>query len=139
MAGANTKGNKGGLTVIDHPLVEHKITLIRDRRTPTTVFRRLLRESWPTLPRRRKRGWPQSPAWRSSPGPTAARECAPRKAGATDIRFVALVAAPEGVATFHAAHPDVPVYTAALDSHLNEKGYIVPGLGDAGDRLFGTK
>ena len=62
-----------------------------------------------------------------------------KKAGATDIRFVALVAAPEGVETFHAEHPDVPVYTAALDSHLNEKGYIVPGLGDAGDRLFGTK
>ena len=62
-----------------------------------------------------------------------------KKAGAKDIRFVALVAAPEGVEVFHAAHPDVPVYTAALDSHLNEKGYIVPGLGDAGDRLFGTK
>ena len=62
-----------------------------------------------------------------------------KKAGARDIRFLALVAAPEGVEVFHEAHPDVPVYTAALDSHLNEKGYIVPGLGDAGDRLFGTK
>jgi len=56
-----------------------------------------------------------------------------------NIRFLALVSAPEGVRTFHAAHPDVPVYTAALDSHLNENAYIVPGLGDAGDRLFGTK
>ena len=62
-----------------------------------------------------------------------------KKAGATDIRFVALVAAPEGVEAFRAEHPDVPIYTAALDSHLNEKGYIVPGLGDAGDRIFGTK
>lgn len=57
----------------------------------------------------------------------------------SQIRFMALVSAPEGVRTFHAAHPDVPVYTAALDSHLNENAYIVPGLGDAGDRLFGTK
>jgi len=55
------------------------------------------------------------------------------------IRFVCLLAAPEGLANFHAHHPDVPVYTAAIDRQLNEHGYIVPGLGDAGDRLFGTK
>tara|TARA_R110002110_G_scaffold54129_23_gene155635 strand:+ start:294 stop:935 length:642 start_codon:yes stop_codon:yes gene_type:complete len=57
----------------------------------------------------------------------------------SDIRFMALVSAPEGVQQFHRSHPDIPVYTAALDSHLNEDAYIVPGLGDAGDRLFGTK
>ena len=55
------------------------------------------------------------------------------------IKFVCLLTCPEGLATFHGHHPDVPVYTAAIDSHLNEHGYIVPGLGDAGDRLFGTK
>lgn len=55
------------------------------------------------------------------------------------IRFVCLLAAPEGLRHFHDAHPDVPVYTAAVDRALNEHGYIVPGLGDAGDRLFGTK
>ncbi|MEY8877841.1 MAG: uracil phosphoribosyltransferase [Leptothrix sp. (in: b-proteobacteria)] len=55
------------------------------------------------------------------------------------IRFVSLLAAPEGLAHFHAAHPDVPVYTAAIDRQLNDHGYIVPGLGDAGDRMFGTK
>jgi len=55
------------------------------------------------------------------------------------IRFVCLLAAPEGIANFHAHHPDVPVYTAAVDRQLNEHGYIVPGLGDAGDRIFGTK
>jgi uracil phosphoribosyltransferase len=55
------------------------------------------------------------------------------------IRFVCLLAAPEGLKRFHDAHPDVPVYTAAIDRALNEHGYIVPGLGDAGDRLFGTK
>ena len=55
------------------------------------------------------------------------------------IKFVCLLAAPEGIETFHKAHPDVPIYTAAIDSHLNKKGYIVPGLGDAGDRIYGTK
>ena len=59
--------------------------------------------------------------------------------GAHAIKFVCLVAAPEGIKTLREAHPDVPIYTAAIDSHLNDHGYIVPGLGDAGDRLFGTK
>lgn len=62
-----------------------------------------------------------------------------RGVAAADIRFMALVAAPEGVAVFQAAHPKVRVYVAGLDSHLNEDAYIVPGLGDAGDRIFGTK
>ena len=62
-----------------------------------------------------------------------------KQAGARNIRFLCLLAAPEGVARMAEAHPDVPIVTAALDSHLNEKGYIVPGLGDAGDRMFGTK
>lgn len=57
----------------------------------------------------------------------------------TDIRFMALVAAPEGVKTFSDTHPDVRIYVAALDNHLDDHAYIVPGLGDAGDRLFGTK
>jgi uracil phosphoribosyltransferase len=56
-----------------------------------------------------------------------------------NIRFLALVAAPEGVRVFQQAHPEVPVYVASLDSHLNDQAYIVPGLGDAGDRIFGTK
>lgn len=59
--------------------------------------------------------------------------------GARDVRFVCLLAAPEGVARLHGAHPDVPLVTAAIDSHLDEHGYIVPGLGDAGDRMYGTK
>ncbi|PQM56615.1 MAG: uracil phosphoribosyltransferase [Rhodobacteraceae bacterium] len=60
-------------------------------------------------------------------------------AGAKTIRFLCLLAAPEGVKTLSAAHPDVPIVTAALDRQLNEIGYIMPGLGDAGDRMFGTK
>jgi len=58
--------------------------------------------------------------------------------GGRDVRFLCLVAAPEGVRAFRRAHPDVPVYAAALDRELSDHGYILPGLGDAGDRLFGT-
>lgn len=62
-----------------------------------------------------------------------------KAAGCQSVKFVCLIAAPEGLKTLHDAHPDVPVYTAAVDSHLNDHGYIVPGIGDAGDRIFGTK
>jgi len=62
-----------------------------------------------------------------------------KKRGASNIKFVCIVSAPEGVKALQEAHPDIDIYTAALDDHLNEDGYIVPGLGDAGDRLFGTK
>ena len=62
-----------------------------------------------------------------------------KKHGCHNIRLMCLVAAPEGVAKVQADHPDVDIFTAALDDHLNEHGYIVPGLGDAGDRIFGTK
>lgn len=62
-----------------------------------------------------------------------------KKRGAANIKFVCLVAAPEGVKKLQEVHPDIDIYTAALDEKLNENGYIVPGLGDAGDRLFGTK
>lgn len=57
----------------------------------------------------------------------------------TNIKFLCLLAAPEGIAAFQEAHPDVPIYTAAIDRELNDHGYILPGLGDAGDRMFGTK
>ncbi len=62
-----------------------------------------------------------------------------KERGAVNLRFVCLLAAPEGIKNFQAAHPDVPIFTASIDSHLNEHGYIVPGLGDAGDRMYGTK
>jgi uracil phosphoribosyltransferase len=62
-----------------------------------------------------------------------------KEVGAKSLKFVCLLAAPEGLAHFHDEHPDVPVFTAAIDEGLNDHGYIVPGLGDAGDRLFGTK
>ena len=207
-----------GLTVINHPLITHKLTLMRDKDASTVKFRTLLREismllayevlrdleledvdiETPVAPMVAKKlagkklcfisvlragdgllqglldlvpgarvghlgmyrdhetlkpiayykKLPEDMGNRvaivvdpmlATGGSGAAAVAEVKAAGATDIRFVALVAAPEGVETFHAAHPDVPVYTAALDSHLNEKGYIVPGLGDAGDRMFGTK
>jgi uracil phosphoribosyltransferase len=62
-----------------------------------------------------------------------------KERGAKDLRFVCLLAAPEGIAKLKAEHPDVRIFTAAIDSHLNDHGYIVPGLGDAGDRMYGTK
>jgi len=62
-----------------------------------------------------------------------------KDAGARTIKYVCLLAAPEGIEALGEAHPDVPIYTAAIDERLNEHGYIVPGLGDAGDRLYGTK
>ncbi|HMN58581.1 MAG TPA: uracil phosphoribosyltransferase, partial [Ottowia sp.] len=62
------------------------------------------------------------------------KACSPRS-----IKFLCLLAAPEGIATLRQAYPDVPIYTAAIDRQLNDHGYILPGLGDAGDRIFGTK
>jgi uracil phosphoribosyltransferase len=62
-----------------------------------------------------------------------------KETGPRSIKFVCLLTCPEGIKSFHNAHPDVPIYTAAIDECLNDKSYIVPGLGDAGDRLFGTK
>jgi len=61
-----------------------------------------------------------------------------KKAGVASMKFVCLVAAPEGIQTLHAQHPEVPIYCAAIDRQLNDRGYILPGLGDAGDRIFGT-
>ena len=70
---------------------------------------------------------------------TAAAVTTLKQAGARQITLIALIAAPEGVAQIERSHPDVRIVVAAVDSHLNERGYIVPGLGDAGDRLYGTK
>lgn len=206
------------LTVVDHPLVQHKLTLMREEGTSTASFRQLLREISLLLAYEITRGLPVTtkqirtpmcdmdapviegkklvlvsilragnglldgilelvPAARVGfvglyrdeetlkpvqyyfkvPGQLADRTVIlvdpmlatgnssvaavdlMKQAGARDIRFLCLLAAPEGVARMKEAHPDVPVITASLDSHLNEKGYIMPGLGDAGDRMFGTK
>ena len=206
------------LTVVNHPLVLHKLTLMRDRNTPSAVFRQLLRESSLLLAYEVARDLPMT--MQTIETPLAEME-APilkgkklvivsllragngllegmldlmpsarighiglyrdpetlqpveyylkvpediserpvivvdpmlatgnsvsyaikrlKEKGAKDIRLVCPLSAPEGIRHFSHEHPDVPVFTAAIDSHLHDHGYIVPGLGDAGDLMFGTK
>jgi len=206
------------LTVVDHPLVQHKLTLMREAGTSTAVFRQLLREISTLLAYEVTRNLPMTTRTIETPimsmeapvldgrklalvsilragnglldgmldlipsarvgfvglyrdeetlrpvqyycklpgemperlviavdpmlatgNSSAAAIDLLKEAGAKNIRFLCLLAAPEGVARMKEAHPDVPIVTAAVDEKLNEKGYIVPGLGDAGDRMFGTK
>ena len=206
------------LTVVDHPLVQHKLSLMREKQTSTAVFRQLLREISQLLAYEVTRGLPMTTKQVETPMQTmdapvldgkklalvsilragnglldGILELIPsarvgfvglyrdeetlkpvqyyfkvpdalgarmviavdpmlatgnssvaaidllKKAGATNIRFLCLLAAPEGIARMKQAHPDVPIVTAAVDDCLNDHGYIVPGLGDAGDRMFGTK
>ena len=206
------------LFIVDHPLVLHKLTLMRDKNTPSAVFRHLLREISLLLAYEVARDLPMTMQTIETPltqmeapilkgkklvivsilragngllegmldlMPSARighiglyrdpKTLQPveyymkvpediderpvivvdpmlatgnsvsyaikrlKEKGARDIRLVCLLSAPEGIAHVTAQHPEVPIYTAAVDSHLNEHGYIVPGLGDAGDRMFGTK
>ncbi|MEM9583506.1 MAG: uracil phosphoribosyltransferase [Pseudomonadota bacterium] len=206
------------LTVVDHPLVQHKLSLMREKETSTAVFRQLLREISQFLAYEVTRGLEmttrriETPMEAMDAPALAGRKLALisilragnglldgmlelipsarvgfvglyrdeetlqpvqyyfkvpdhmedrmviavdpmlatgnssvaaidllKKSGATNIRFLCLLAAPEGIARMKEAHPDVPIVTASVDSHLNDNGYIVPGLGDAGDRMFGTK
>ncbi len=206
------------LTIVDHPLVRHKITLLRDRETSTKTFKELVDEIAMLMayeatkdlavepapvdtPLESTMGWTVAgkklvlvPILRAGlgmvegilrlmpsarvghigmyrdhdtlepvdyyfkvPGDAEARDfllldpmlatggsaaaavTSLKRAGAHRIRLLCLVAAPEGVRRLAAAHPDVSVLTASLDRELNENGYILPGLGDAGDRLFGTR
>ena len=206
------------LTVVDHPLVQHKLTIMRDKDTPTAVFRQLLREIGQLLAYEVTRDLPmtiktiETPMQRMEAPTLAGKKLALvsilragnglldgvlelipsarvgfiglyrdektlqpvqyyfkvpealedrlvitvdpmlatgnssvaavdllKQARATNIRFLCLLAAPEGLARMKEAHPDVPILTAAVDERLNDVGYIVPGLGDAGDRMYGTK
>ena len=207
-----------GVTIVDHPLVQHKLTILRDKETSTRSFRALLREisvllcyevtrdlpledvaiETPVAPMTGKRLAGKklvfAPILRAGMGlldgmlelvPSARvahiglyRDPKTLKAveyyfkapsdvaerlvivvdpmlatghtavaaldrlkenGVTDIRLVCLLAAPEGIDVVRSHHPDVPIWTAAIDERLNEHSYIVPGLGDAGDRMYGTK
>lgn len=208
----------GRVTVVDHPLVQHKLTQLRDKNRSTKGFRQILNEIGMLLAYEVTRDLPLEPVTIETPlQPMEGRQIQGKKLvlapilragvgfldgmlslvpsarvahiglyrdpetleaveyyfkapsdladrtvlvldpmlatansaiaaldrlkarGASDLRFVCLLAAPEGLAKFQAAHPDVPVWTAAIDSHLNDHGYIVPGLGDAGDRMYGTR
>src|SRR6266550_752760 len=147
------------LTLLTHPLIQHKLTLLRDKRTPTRDFKQLAAEIamlmayevTKDLPLEAVEYYFKIPSGEqdraffvldpmlATGGSAVAAVKALKKAGAARVRFLCLVAAPEGVKAMLAAHPDVPVYAAALDRQLNDHGYILPGLGDAGDRLFGTR
>src|SRR5215471_7443365 len=140
-----------GLTVVVHPLVQHKLTLMRDRNTSTAEFRRLLREIALLLAYEATRELPLEPAdlaerdvvlvdpMLATGNSAVAAISRLKELAARSIKFVCLVAAPEGVARLSSVFPDVPIVAAALDRGLDGHGYILPGLGDAGDRLFGTK
>ncbi len=161
----------GTVVVIDHPLVQHKLTLLRKAETSAAVFRALLREismllMLELIPSARvghiglyrdpkthvaveyyfrvPEDIPERDALVVDPmlatGNSAVAALHRLKdTGAKTLKFVCLLAAPEGIAHVHEQHPDVPIYTAAVDERLDAHDYIIPGLGDAGDRLFGTK
>ncbi|GHX88506.1 uracil phosphoribosyltransferase [Vibrio cholerae] len=101
---------------VKHPLVKHKLGLMREGDISTKRFREL-----------------------ATGGSMIATIDLLKEKGCNQIKVLVLVAAPEGIAALEKAHPDVELYTAAIDEKLNDKGYIVPGLGDAGDKIFGTK
>ena len=141
------------IQVIDHPLIQHKLTIMRQKETSSGDFRKLLKEITLLMGYELTRDLPMEDIEIETPlevmrGKRVAgkkvvivpilRDMMKEK-GVKNIKFMCLVAAPEGVQIVNDAHPDVPIYTAALDRRLNEKKYILPGLGDAGDRIFGTK
>ena len=159
--------------IVDHPLIQHKISLLRDRNTGTKEFRDLVSEVAMLLCYEATRDLPteevevETPIALARTKVLAGRKLALvpilraglgmldpmlatggsasdaialiKQRGAKHIKFIGLIAAPEGMKALHEAHPDVDIYVGTLDERLNDHGYIVPGLGDAGDRIFGTK
>lgn len=124
---------EGGMRVLPEAPVGH-VGLVRDEHTllPSQYMLRM-------PPEVKTRGAILFDPMLATGGSAIAAIARVKEAGAPHLRFVCVVAAPEGVANLRAAHPDVPIYTAALDEKLDHRGFIVPGLGDAGDRCFGTE
>jgi uracil phosphoribosyltransferase len=124
---------EGGMQVLPEAPVGH-VGLVRDEHTlkPSQYMLRM-------PPEVRSRGAILFDPMLATGGSAVAAVQRVKEAGAPHLRFVCVVAAPEGVARLAQAHPDVPIYTAALDEKLDHRGFIVPGLGDAGDRCFGTE
>lgn len=128
--------------IIDHPLVQHKLSLMRDKNASTNKFRQLLQEISMLIGYEVTRDFPLIYEEIETPLQTmSACDAIDRlkKDGFHHIRLMCLVASPQGVKAVRDNHPDVDIYLAALDEGLNERNYILPGLGDAGDRIFGTK
>ena len=148
--------------VMDHPLIQHKINYIRNEEVGSKEFREIVGEIASLMCYEATRDLKMEdvkiktpicemtgkqlsgkklavvPILRAGLGMVAALQMLKDK-GVKHLRFMCIIAAPEGVKRLQEAHPDVDVYIGALDDHLNEHKYIVPGLGDAGDRIFGTK
>ena len=121
----------GKIVVMDHPLIQHKIGIIRREETGSKDFRTLVSEIAMLMCYEATRDLILADVEIDTP--------MLKDKGVKNIRLMCIIAAPEGVKKMQEDHPDVDVYIGALDDHLNEHGYIVPGLGDAGDRIFGTK
>ncbi len=130
--------------VMDHPLIQHKIGIIRRKETGSKEFREMISEIAMLMCYEATRDLKLSDIEIETPiAKMAAKELQAirllKERGVGKIRFMCIIAAPEGMEKMQREHPDVDIYIGALDSCLNEHGYIVPGLGDAGDRIFGTK
>ena len=146
--------------IMNHPLVAHKLTIMRDENTSVKDFRELVSEIGMLITYEATRDLPLTTKHIKTPicemdAPTLAGkkfvvvpilraglglvDGVMVKRGCKHITLMVLVAAPEGIKAVQEKYPDVNIYAGALDDHLNEHGYIVPGLGDAGDRIFGTK
>ena len=122
------------VTVIDHPLVQHKISRLRDKNTGTNEFRTLIEEIATLMGYEALR----DPMLATGGSAVAAVDFI-KEHGGKHIKFMCVIAAPEGVKRLHEAHPDIQIYIGHIDRELNDHAYICPGLGDAGDRIFGTK
>ena len=141
--------------IVEHPLLQHKLSILRNKQTGTKEFRDLVGEIATLLCYEATRDLPLEEVEIETPITMAKTKVLDpmlatggsaidaitqiKKHGAKHIKFIGLIAAPEGIKALHEAHPDVDIYLGAQDDHLNENGYIVPGLGDAGDRIYGTK
>ena len=145
----STKAFGEHVHVMDHPLVAHKLTIMRDKNTSVKDFRELVSEIGMLITYEATRDLPLTTKTVETPictaeelatgGSADAAIAEMKKRGCHSIKLMVLVAAPEGIKLITSKHPDVELYCGAVDEKLNEHGYIVPGLGDAGDRIFGTK
>ena len=139
------------VTIFDHPLIQHKISMLRDKSTGTNEFRSLIEEIAMLMGYEALRDLPlmdvevETPIEKGSTpmlatgGSGVAAVDFIKEHGGKNIKFMSIIAAPEGLERLHKAHPDIQIYVGHLDRCLNENAYICPGLGDAGDRIFGTK
>ena len=138
------------VVIMDHPLIQHKLSILRDVDTSTMEFRELVNEIAMLMMYDATRDLPLEDKQVTTPCGVA--DCKVLAGGSAidaigqikkrhprSVKFLCIIAAPEGLEALKKAHPDVDIFCAGMDDHLNENGYIVPGLGDAGDRIFGTK